>query len=311
MRPLNLFAKAVLTLSIFFMSAFAEGSFVQIITPKENTLQTELTLNVVLGIDKKHIDAVEVGVFPDMKSLDLSRSENTACVNISLGLGENRVLVRAYKESALVSEESRSVYVSSQLYHQFRYPPKDYKKSYFHNDENEKLCSKCHDMSVNEVENIAFVDVTKSNCYGCHKNINREKYAHAPSANWLCTSCHKQSRKGASKYLTKEPMDAACFECHKENQELWSSAKYRHEPLDAGHCDKCHNPHSAPYNMFIRKDVNEICLGCHKDKHIKARESKNSACAGTSYGDLCIECHTPHASNRPFFLKKRFDEVKK
>ncbi|HEY9202810.1 MAG TPA: hypothetical protein VIM82_00645, partial [Sulfurimonas sp.] len=136
----------------------------EIITPKENHLQTELTLNVVLGIDKKHFERVEVGVFPDMKSLDLSRSKSTACANISLGLGENRILVRAYKNGVLASEESRNVYVSSELYHQFRYPPKDYKKSYFHTDENEKLCAKCHDMSVNEVENIAFVDVTKSNC---------------------------------------------------------------------------------------------------------------------------------------------------
>lgn len=311
MRPLKFFAKTALALFVFLSSVFAEEPLVEIITPKENHLQTELTLNVVLGIDKKHFERVEVGVFPDMKSLDLSRSKSTACANISLGLGENRVLVRAYKKGVLVSEESRNVYVSSELYHQFRYPPKDYKKSYFHTDENENLCAKCHDMSVNEVENIAFVDVTKSNCYGCHKNINKEKYAHAPSANWLCTSCHSQSKKGVSNYLTKEPTDASCFECHKENEELWRSAKYRHEPLDAGYCDKCHNPHSGPYSMFIRKDVNQICLGCHKDKHIKARESKNSSCSGTNYGDLCIECHTPHASNRPFFLKKALEEIKR
>lgn len=311
MRPLNHFAKAALTLSIFLVSAFAESSFVQIITPKENTLQTELTLNIVMGIDKKRLDAVEVGVFPDIKSVDLSSSDSTACANISLRLGENRVLVRAYKEGALVSEESRSVYVSSQLYHQFRYPPKDYKKRYFHNDKTEKSCSKCHDMSVNEVEDVVFEDVTKSNCYACHKNINKEKYAHAPSANWLCTSCHKGSEKNVSKYLTKEPVNDSCFECHKENKELWRGAKYRHEPLDSGHCDKCHNPHSGPYSMFIRKDVNEICLGCHKNKDMETLQSQNSACAGRSYGALCIDCHTPHASNHPFFLKKRFDEVKR
>jgi len=310
-RPFDLFAKAVLALCIFLSGAFAEDSLVEIITPKEKHLQTELTLNVVLSIDKKQLDGVEIGVFPDMKSVDLSLSDDTACANITLSLGENRVLVRAYKGTVLVSEKSRNVYVSSELYHQFKYPPKGYQKSYFHSDENEKFCAKCHDMSVNEIKDIAFVDVTKSNCYGCHKNINKEKYAHAPSANWLCTSCHSESKKNVSKYLTKGPMDASCFECHKENEELWSSAWYRHEPLDAGHCDKCHNPHSGPYSMFIRKDVNEICLGCHKDKHIKARDSKGSACAGINYGGLCIECHTPHASNRPFFLKKAPEEMKK
>jgi hypothetical protein len=305
------FAKAFIALAIFFTGAFAEDGFMQVLTPKQNHLQTELTLNVVLEIDKKRVDIIKIMTPLEEIEIDMKSQKNTECKNIQLRLGENRVDIRAYKENVLVAQENRDVYVSSELYHQFRYPPQEYSHTYFHNKDNEKLCAKCHDMSVNEVSGVAFEDITKSNCYGCHKSINKEKYAHAPSANWLCTSCHIQSKKGVSKYLTKEPINASCFECHEENKELWGNAKYRHEPLDSGHCEKCHNPHSGPYIMFIRKDVNLICLGCHKDKHIKAQQSKNSACSGTSEGGLCIECHTPHASNQPFFLKKRFERVVK
>ena len=104
MIPLKLFAKAALIISIFFSSVFAEGSLVEIITPKENHLQSELTLNVVLSIDKKRLDSVEIGIIPDMKSVDMSRSQSTACANISLSLGENRVLVRAYKDGVLIKD---------------------------------------------------------------------------------------------------------------------------------------------------------------------------------------------------------------
>jgi predicted CXXCH cytochrome family protein len=303
--------RAALLFCLSAFGLFAQDVVLEVLTPVENTLQSELTLNIVLKLDKKSVDSIKIIASSEHISLEIDNKKETECKNISLRLGENRVAIQAYKNGVLVDEKIRDVYVSSELYHQFRYPPQQYTKNYFHNESNEKLCSKCHDMSVNEIDGVAFEDITKSNCYGCHKNINKEKYAHAPSANWLCTSCHKESKKGVAKYLTKEPADESCFECHKENQELWNSAKYRHEPLDSGHCDKCHNPHSGPYSMFIRKDVNQICLGCHKDKDMKMLQSKNTACAGISHGSLCIECHTPHASNRPFFLKKNFDEVKK
>jgi len=307
-RALHLFAKTVLTIHLFFAGAFAQGSLVEIITPKEKHLQSEFTLNVVLKIDKKKLDTVEIGVFPDMKRVDMSGSKSTVCTNVSLSMGENKILVHAYKNGVLIGEESRSVYVSSELYHQFKYPPKEYKKNYFHTDENEKLCSKCHDMSINEVEGIAFVDVTKSNCYGCHKSMNKEKYAHAPSANWLCTGCHKEGEKNISKYLTKKPVNNSCFECHEENKELWRAAKYMHEPLDNGDCNRCHNPHSSPYGMFIRKEVNEICLGCHKE-HISRIQKSDTGCTMLEESQKCTSCHTPHASNRAFFLKKALKEM--
>lgn len=311
MKLLHLPIRVALLFCLSAFGLFAQNEILEVLTPVENHLQSELSLNIVLKPDKKSVDGIRIITPSEHISLEIDSKKETECKNISLRLGENRIAIQVYKNSVLVDEKIRYVYVFSELYHQFKYPPQKYLKSYFHNNENEKVCSKCHDMSVNEVEDVAFVDVTKSNCYGCHKNINQEKYAHAPSANWLCTSCHKESKGGVSKYLAKDRVNESCFECHDENRELWGAAKYRHEPLDSGNCNKCHNPHSSPFEMFIRKEVNEICLGCHKEHDSRVQKNIDAGCAMQDESQKCTSCHTPHASNKPFFLKKKLDEVKK
>jgi len=287
---------------VSFVTIYADKDSFNVIYPQDNRLQTELTLNVVIETSASNFDAIKIVTSKEQIDIDLNSSKSMHCKNILLRLGENRISVRSYKNKKFVTEKIRHVYVTSQLYHQYKYPPEIYKKNYFHNDTNEVKCLICHDMSVNEQKGVAFIDVTKSNCYQCHKNLTKEKYAHAPAVNWLCTSCHNTKTKEESKYTALEPVNDSCFECHKENQELWGNAKYHHEPLDAGNCNKCHNPHSSPYNLFLRKPVNQICVGCHKDKHIRARENKNSKC-GYNDKKLCTSCHTPHASNKAFFLK--------
>lgn len=290
----------------------ANDSLLKISYPKDNTLQRETTLNTIINISSKSIDEIKViSAFGESK-INVIDSKVIYCKNVRLRLGENSIIVRAYKNKVKVDEQTTRVYVKSEIYYEYKFPPKKYKQNFFHNDANEVKCVKCHDMSVNETEGVPFMDVNESNCYECHSNITNEKYAHAPAVNWLCTSCHNGKpgsdniqSKGLSKHIAPEPVNQECFRCHQKNLKLWNSYKYRHAPLDSGRCNKCHNPHSSPYKMFVRKPVDQICLGCHKDKHIKAQVVKNSECAGTSIGKKCIECHSPHASDRPFFLKSK------
>jgi predicted CXXCH cytochrome family protein len=292
-----------------FVTLYAQNDSFKFLYPQDYKLQTELTLNILIETHTQNFDTLEFITPKEQIDVDVDNSKSIYCENISLRLGENKITIRTYKNSVMLDEKIRHVYVTSELYHQYKYPPEQYKNRYFHNDKNEAKCLTCHDMSVNEIKDVAFIDVTKSNCYECHKNITREKYGHAPAVNWLCTSCHNINSKDASKYGTIEPISKSCFHCHKENKELWDASRYHHEPLDSGHCNKCHNSHASPYEMFLRKPVNEICVGCHKDKHIRAIQDKNSKCA---YKDkeFCISCHTPHAANKPFFLEKRV-KVKK
>ena len=290
----------------------ANDSLLKISYPKDNSLHRETTLNVILEVDSKAIDKIKIISSLSSKLMDVNSSKIIYCKNVTLKLGENSIVVRAYKDNEMVSQEVSRVYITSAIHYEFKFPPKEYKQNFFHNDTNEDRCSKCHDMSVNEEPGVAFLDINESNCYQCHSNITNEKYAHAPAINWMCTSCHdgkvgsdNKESEGLSKHIAAEPVNRECLRCHQKNLKLWSSYKYKHEPLDSGRCNKCHNPHSSPYNMFVRKPVDQICLGCHKDKHIKAQILKNSECSGTSTGQKCIECHSPHASNKAFFLKNK------
>ncbi len=282
-----------------------------IVSPPDKILLHETTLSVVLKVNTTQVDQIQLWTSMGRTTFDLNSSKAYYCQSISLRLGENRIDVRSYKDNALVSEQVRHLYVTSPIYQEFKYPPTEYQRHFFHTDTNEAKCQSCHDMSVNEVKGVAFIDVTKSNCYHCHHNITNAKYAHAPAVNWLCTSCHNgevgsdnKKFQGRSKYLVPEPVNTLCFRCHKKNFKLWQSYRYRHEPLDSGRCNKCHNSHASPYKMFVRKPVNSICMGCHKDKQIRAKRH-GSKCEGASEGKRCIACHTPHASSREFFLKEK------
>ena len=293
------------------ISIFANKSSLSIAYPPNHSLHSETTLNVVVNVNPNNVDTIQIITSTGKKKIDIVDFKVTYCKSILLKLGENRITVRTYKDSTMIDEQISRVYVKSEIHHEYRYPPKIYDKTFFHINDKEVECARCHDMSVNEVEGVAFIDVKESNCYQCHNNITKDKFAHAPAVNWLCTSCHdgktssdNDKYAGASKYIAAEPVNDACFKCHKDNYKQWGASRYRHEPLDSGHCNKCHNPHSSPYNMFVRKPVDQICLGCHKDKHTKARMLPGSNCAGTSEKKLCVECHTPHASNRAFFIKE-------
>ncbi len=303
-------------LSISNHALLAKEPPVVIVSPQENTLAHEETLSVVLKVNIKEVDTIELRTSLEQKQLDINSSKAFYCKTLLLSLGENKIAIRSYKNGILINEQIRHLYVTSPIYQAYKYPPIEYKRQFFHTNKNEAACKSCHDMSVNEKKDIAFIDVTESNCYGCHNKLTKEKYAHAPAVNWLCTSCHNgdvgtdnEKLKGRSKYLVSEPVNKLCFRCHKENFKLWKSYRYQHDPLDSGRCNKCHNSHASPYKMFVRKPVNQICLGCHKDKHIKAKQ-KGSACEGTSDGKHCIKCHTPHATNKKFLLKEKPEKEK-
>lgn len=295
--------KGVVLFLLLAFCASADESHVNVLYPTDGDVQGETSVNVVMEIKNGGFDLIRIITPMEQTEIVPKAQKKTECKSVSLKLGENRVIVRVYKEGKLLQESDKDVFVVSELNKFYKYPPKGYARSYFHDQKSENACASCHDMSVNETEGRAFVDITKSNCFTCHKNITKEKYAHAPAANWLCTSCHEKNDSQKTKYGVKKPIIEACFDCHQENKEQWSAAKYRHEPLDTGECDRCHNPHSSPYSMFLRQEVNYICIGCHKNKNMHAINGV-SACMGNMGKSICTECHTPHATNRPVFLKE-------
>jgi predicted CXXCH cytochrome family protein len=318
---------------IFFtFTLFAKDTQIfKIITPSPSHISDEGLVSVVVEVQGPLVDSFTISIDNDeVINTNVNSIRSHYCQSMKLHLGENSIHIRSYKEGNLVQEHKRTVFVASKVLKEFKYPPVEYSYAYFHNDNNEKICAKCHDMSVNEIDGVAFEDISKSNCYQCHSNVGTKKlhtnadskqHAHAPSVNWLCTSCHNGQigeynmfDANKTKYSVPDPIEGLCFKCHKKTKELWDKKRFKHEPVASGRCNKCHNPHASDSINYLRKSEWELCIGCHKDKaegsHIvktfskvmhPTKDKKDPSRKGRDLS--CVSCHNPHVSNAPSLLQ--------
>lgn len=294
-----------------------------LINPPQKYISHEGIVSFVINVNNDNVDYLKIKTSLDEVKVSINSNRSTYCESVQLPLGVNNIIIRGYKNDKLVKEELSNVYVVSKVYKEYKYPPDEFSEKYFHTDAKEKLCSKCHEMSSNEVQGVAFIDVSESNCYQCHNKLVKKKYAHAPTINWLCTSCHNADvgkynlfDKGKSKFLAPDPISVRCFSCHKDLKKEWEQKRFIHEPTDSGRCNKCHNPHATNNVNHLRMPPWELCTSCHKDKindgHIvktflrKVHPTHGVKDPSRPGKDLsCISCHSPHVSNTAFLLKSK------
>ncbi len=314
----------IFTLFFLLLLFLSEAYAFSIVNPYDREVKEESLASVVVEADFASIDSLVISnEANETFTIEVNQKRSHYCKSVNLHLGGNSLRIIGYKDGKAVKEETKELFLTSKVDKDYRYPPQGYKKSYFHSDENENICSKCHDMSVNEVDGVAFEDITKSNCYECHKKINKEEHSHAPSVNWLCTSCHNgkvgvlnQADEAKTKYSVPDPIEEICLSCHKKHKEEWSKKRFHHEPAESGRCNRCHNSHSSSSKFYLRKPAWELCTGCHKDKiegvHIvktfgrKAHPTHNVKDPSRDGEDLsCVSCHNPHVSNAPSLLQSQ------
>ncbi|ACO04669.1 MAG TPA: hypothetical protein DEP48_01310 [Persephonella sp.] len=320
---------------------------IEIIQPYDNSIHYEDTASIVIKIDQKRVkkievittyqifklDAEETLLYKDKKRkevhhIKIKKDRDTYCKSINLRYGKNLIQVIGYTKDGKKVKKVVEIYLASPVLRAYKYPPPKYKEIFFHKDENEIVCVECHDMTVNEIKGVAFEDVTKSNCYPCHKKLmTKYEYKHAPARNWLCaTTCHtgKTGRlnkrlEGKSKYVYPEPQGELCYTCHKKKLKEWDEKKFHHDPVVAGMCDKCHNPHASPYRYFLRKPVWYLCTTCHEDKILRGHIAftflgkphptkgyKDPSDPKQERELSCISCHEPHSSDNNYMLVKEF-----
>lgn len=298
-----------------------------IIWPKKNSIYEEKYLSLVIRkpekVNKIVVVLNEDNIFDKNISSKTIKHENIVFFSIKLEKkGSNKIVVKGFFDKEQIFDEQIEVFLKTVLNKKYRYPPKKFKRIFFHTQKYEKLCNECHDMSVNEIKGVVFHNSEDSNCYECHKFMSSEKYMHAPAANWLCaTSCHtgqvgefNEKYKGKSKFLYEDPIEPVCLSCHEKFKSRFFSEKYRHEPVDDGRCTKCHNPHGNNDKKFLRYEVWTLCTTCHADKknqpHVvttfskKAHPTRGKKDPTDPTKELtCVSCHNPHVSNNGFMLK--------
>jgi len=295
---------------------YASQAAVQIVQPSVHDINYEGQLPIVIAADNSQVDVLLITTDTNKAlRIEVNAQRSHYCENIALHFGENNVTVTALKGTEKIAEEKRAVYYMSPVHKEHRYPPDPYIKRFFHTNVNDELCSKCHDMSVNEVEGVAFENVRESNCYDCHKGVTARQHGHAPAVNWLCTSCHNgetgefnEHEEGLSKYTVPDPIAPLCLHCHEKHEQLWKTKRFNHELADSGGCNKCLNSHSSKELFYLRKSNWELCTGCHKEKvagtHIVKTFTRvmhpthNVKDPSRPGKDLtCTSCHNPHVSN--------------
>ncbi len=328
-------ALASLLLGLLILTGgYAKSDLLKIELPKNHSIFDDAFAPLVIKFSAGKIKNIEInsatGEHFVIKNIPKS---GYYCKNIKLKLAENDISVTAHTEDNRTVQKSIKVFYRSEVYERADEAPYGYKKYFFHNSGNEeKSCTKCHDMNPDFKEKSSpqnefqvLENPKDSNCYTCHKVLVSRKNGHAPSVNFMCTVCHNGKtgennlqEKGKSRYLHPDPIADRCFECHQRLEENMVHNRSDHGPTKSGRCNKCHNPHSSPNAFFLRKPIWQLCTTCHAEKtsgkHVISSFvfSRNKGGHPTrGWPDpsrpgrqlVCSSCHNPHGSKGPFLLR--------
>ena len=150
-----------------------------------------------------------------------------------------------------------------------------------------------------------FVSSVQAACLtsGCHDQMGKKQFVHAPVAEEDCLACHQQgdadhpSASGAE-FTLSSAGSSLCFGCHDDAS---FTGPYKHGPASSGACSTCHDPHASENVFLLKRPVQEMCLSCHTDF---ARSMKEAAFVHSAIRELdCASCHLSHSSEKPMLLK--------
>ena len=115
---------------------------------------------------------------------------------------------------------------------------------------------------------------------------------HQPYAEKRCDDCHDKTSESSFVSKTKEEL---CFVCHTG----FIKGNFVHGPVAVGDCLACHDPHTSTLPSLLKVAAADICAGCHKE----ARQAVSLHEKTVTHGLVCVNCHSPHFGDVPFFLK--------
>lgn len=140
----------------------------------------------------------------------------------------------------------------------------------------------------------------------CHREVASAAQVHAPVRDQPCGFCHRPIDSNHpdgpgmefESILGRNP--DFCIGCHLE---LEPRPAYTHTPYRMRHCRECHEVHGSPVAPLMKRDVNGICLYCHRDT--AARIENCRITHGAIGEETCTDtCHDPHEAEVPAFLRE-------
>ncbi len=97
-----------------------------------------------------------------------------------------------------------------------------------------------------------------------------------------------------------------CSDCHKKFNDKYGSMKYAHTMVKENKCEDCHLRHGIVPKLLLKKDGNQLCLGCHPGDKIGLTKAKVHT---PLKGGKCTACHNPHASQGRYLLNSSGNEA--
>src|ERR1700693_4772551 len=67
-----------------------------------------------------------------------------------------------------------------------------------------------------------------------------------------------ESAEAQKKFARRE-----CLDCHKKFEEKYFSKKFIHSLVKDRKCEECHLRHGIVPKLLMKKEGNQVCLGCH------------------------------------------------
>ena len=112
-------------------------------------------------------------------------------------------------------------------------------------------------------------------------------YSLHPAMEEGCGSCHVEERGK----LRQKDQKTACYGCHDDFGKGGKPGIFLHEPVAAGECTSCHDPHFSARSKLQKSGKG--CMECHD-----APSGKRIVHAPIRLGQ-CTGCHDPHAGVAP------------
>ena len=198
-------------------------------------------------------------------------------------------------------------------------------------------CIRCHDPHASD-NKFNLLKSGNELCFDCHKviadNVKGFRFKHSPVEKG-CLNCHNPHVASNSNFLLKDAVPSLCLKCHKTNTPAFLK-QHMNYPVSNAKCTTCHNAHGSdisgilyttvhkpvadkmcnqcheepnsktPFNT--KKDVPELCKGCHSEmfNDTYARKKLHEA---LNDKESCLVCHTPHASNENKLIKESLSQV--
>lgn len=110
-------------------------------------------------------------------------------------------------------------------------------------------------------------------------------YIHDAYSRDSCGDCHDKAMGNA--LVTAMP--ELCYDCHDDFNDTYEKL---HEPVDAGNCTDCHNPHKAKNKSLLILAPEKLCIDCHDIEDVRENEEH----ADVEASD-CMDCHNPHGGD--------------